>query len=72
MNRAGSWCREGVRGVPEKSPADKRLELRNKVVKLLAEEGCTVRDANYILTQASRAINATAPVQPVQGADYEF
>lgn len=58
--------------MPETLTATKRLELRNKVVKLLAEEGCTVRDANYILTQASRAISATATVQPVQGTDYEF
>lgn len=48
------------------------LGLRNEVIQLLAEKGCTVRQANYILTQASRAINATASVQPIQDADYEF
>ena len=56
----------------EAPAVNKRLELRNKVVNLLFEEGCTVRDANYILTQALRAIAATASVQPVQGTDYEF
>ncbi len=50
----------------------KQLELRDKIVQMLAEKGCTVRDANHILTQASRAISATASVQSIQGADYEF
>lgn len=58
--------------MPEKSTTDKRLELRDKVVQMLAEKGCTVREANYILTQASRAINATASVQSIQAPDYEF
>lgn len=49
-----------------------QLELRNKVVQMLAEKGCTVREANYILTQALRAISATATVQPIQDTDYEF
>lgn len=56
----------------ESSSTKKLLGLRNEVIQLLAEKGCTVREANYILTQASRAINATASVQPIQDADYEF
>lgn len=56
----------------ENSSTRALLELRNKIVQMLAEKGCTVREANYILTQASRAINATASVQPIQRADYEF
>lgn len=48
------------------------FEIRNKIVKLLADEGCTVRQAKYVLEQASRAITATATVQPVVGTDYEF
>lgn len=48
------------------------LEVRNLVVKLLADEGCTVRQARYVLDQASKAITATATVQPVVGTDYEF
>lgn len=47
------------------------LELRNTIVQMLAEKGCTVREADYILTQASRAIKATASVQVIQG-NYEF
>lgn len=48
------------------------LEIRNQIVKLLADEGCTVRQAKYVLEQASRAITETATVQPVEGTDYEF
>ena len=58
--------------MPETENIKRRLELRNQVVQLLAEKGCTVREANYILTQASRAISATAAVQPVEETDYEF
>ena len=58
--------------MPENEHIRRLLELRNKVVQLLVDEGCTVREAAYILTQASRAINATAAVQPITSVDYEF
>ena len=43
------------------------LSLRNEIVNLLAEDGCTVRQAEYILAQALRAISANTAVQPVEG-----
>ena len=48
------------------------LEVRNQVIKLLADESCTVQQAKYTLTQAKRAIVSTASVQPISGTDYEF
>ncbi len=56
----------------ESSSAEGLLKLRNEIIQLLAGKGCTVREANYILTQASRAISATASVQSIQDANYEF
>jgi len=48
------------------------LEIRDMIVKLLAAEGCTVQQARYVLDQASRAITATASVQPIEAVNYEF
>lgn len=39
------------------------LELRRDVVAILAKNNCTIREAQYILTQASRMIEATSKVQ---------
>lgn len=51
---------------------EKFFLIRDKIVKLLEDEKCTVRQANSILAQVSRMISATAPVQLVEGANYEF
>lgn len=48
------------------------LRVRDKIIKLLEDENCTVRQADYILTQTSRGIHATAPVQFIEETDYEF
>ena len=70
---AGIRRRKGVRGMKSVTTTNKTVfEIRNEIVKLLADEGCTVKQAKYILEQASRAITATATVQPVEGTDYEF
>ena len=50
---------------------DERKQLEVKIVKILEEASCTVRQAQAILSQASRDISGTAPVQFVE-TPYEF
>lgn len=51
---------------------EKQREIMNKIIQLLQSEGCTVRQANHLLTLCQNAINRTAPVQFVPGFPYPF
>lgn len=51
---------------------EEKMEARDKVMKILEEKNCTVAEAQYILTQVSKMISATARVQFVDNCNYEF
>lgn len=51
---------------------EKQTELHDKIIQLLEQENCTVRQAKAILLQCGRTIEGTAAVQFVPGLDYEF
>ena len=51
---------------------EKQREIMDKIIQLLQSEGCTVRQANHLLTLCQNAINRTAPVQFVPGFPYLF
>lgn len=51
---------------------EKQTEIHDKIIQLLEQENCTVRQAKAILLRCGRAIEGTAAVQFVPGLDYEF
>ncbi|MEJ5965587.1 hypothetical protein [Flavonifractor porci] len=51
---------------------EKQTEIHDKIIHLLEQENCTVRQAKAILLRCGRTIEGTAAVQFVPGLDYEF
>lgn len=51
---------------------EKQTEIHDKIIQLLEQENCTVRQAKAILLRCGRTIEGTAAVQLVPGLDYEF
>ena len=47
-------------------------ELQSKIIQLVEEKNCTVREANYILSQVNRYVDAYSTVQFVGLPDYEL
>ena len=56
----------------ETLPFPDRQRIAGQIIKLLEEEKCTMRDADYILSNAARYIRATAPVQFLGMPDFEL
>lgn len=52
--------------------AEKLLSIRDKIVKILDENNCTVREAQHILADASRMVLAISHVQFESGHRYNF
>lgn len=50
----------------------RQTEIHDKIIRLLAQEHCTVRQAKAILMRCGRTIEGTAAVQFIPGLDYEF
>lgn len=50
----------------------RQTEIHDKIIRLLAQEHCTVRQAKTILMRCGRTIEGTAAVQFIPGLDYEF
>lgn len=63
--------RKGGRYLKELSPQT-QSELHDKIIRLLEEENCTVRQAKAILCRVGRTIEGTAAVQFVPDLNYEF
>lgn len=51
---------------------DKSLSIASTIIELLAENGCTVQEANHILTMAYSAIRGTTKVQYTEELSHEF
>ena len=51
---------------------ERQTEIHNKIIRLLEQENCTVREAKAILLRCGRTIEGTAAVQFVPGLDYEL
>ena len=51
---------------------NKRKELQSKIIQLLEEENCTVREAKYILSQVNKYIDAYSTVQFAGMPNYEL
>ena len=51
---------------------EKQTEIHDKIIQLLEQENCTVRQAKAILLRCGRTIEGTAAVQFVHGLDYEL
>ena len=51
---------------------EKQTEIHDKIIRLLEQENCTVRQAKAILNRCGRTVEGTATVQFVPGLDYEF
>ena len=51
---------------------ERQTEIHNKIIRLLEQENCTVREAKAILLRCGKTIEGTAAVQFVPGLDYEF
>lgn len=50
----------------------KQAEIHDKIIQLLEQENCTVRQAKAILLRCGRTIDGTASVQFVPGLGHEF
>ena len=51
---------------------EKQTEIHDKIIQLLEQESCTVRQAKAILLRCGRTIEGTAAVQFVPGLGYEL
>ena len=47
-------------------------QIEERIIRVLAEENCTIRDAKYILSQVDRYIVAYGTVQFSGMPDYEL
>lgn len=47
-------------------------ELQSKIIRLLEEKNCTVREAKYILSQVNKYIDAYSTVQFAGMPNYEL
>lgn len=50
----------------------KLAKIHDRIIQMLEQENCTVRQAKAILLRCGRTIEGTAAVQFVPGLDYEF
>ena len=64
----GAERRKGVRGMEVSA----QKELQSKIIRLLEEKNCTVREAKYILSQVNKYIDAYSTVQFAGMPNYEL